>query len=624
MPRDFSSVLNNSVQVYYPVKLCAGDLVPIPAKHKQTVPLSLLYPNIAGSPSPKLFHERAFALWDTSLPDPTRPGVTNPTNATELTSLSQQVAADYYGWQRTKYDRVYNGVVAFEPEGYLDELCLLYGLGGDGNADCRTRVTSYEYNGYVEELQHATPDEINCCGKTNQLVYVPTVSSNGHDLEFPISYLSLENGDLILCPSGGKDTVPEAIVCCGPGPFSCIVCVFVHAFCLKTPPTDTDLLPDATITVKDANDKTIGACITDGTSQVKSSCVNFFFAGLGPSPTPTTPTTVGLGCCCIGLQDNGDYTITITADNYATQTLKVACRHVIPPLGGPISNPDILATEVTLQPTDLTPKDNYVLNNCCGCAPHGDQPNRINRVLLCTLTGPLGILGPINGIQIPLTLAPDSDDGTGYPNPAKFLHWTSGCLPLGGFYACYDRLGTCGIPLVAGDCSAFFNINVSSWIRNVQYLSSRIDFYQFYPGGLNELTCATMLTYENFTGAGCTTINGDLCRDENPFHFAADSFILDTSPIHCPCGNDQRPHAQFTHFLFKFISIYGIGVENYGGIFDVNNCALVNTSSRLCRPIDNFGCTIDTIDSPGFGPILVAHGAVPAGAIRVLAHIIGG
>ena len=77
---------------------------------------------------------------------------TDPLNASGLTSLAMQLAADYYNWQGScGYDEVYPGTYNWTPEGYHD-IIWTYSARQRGGF---TRVMRTYWNQTISEMQHA-------------------------------------------------------------------------------------------------------------------------------------------------------------------------------------------------------------------------------------------------------------------------------------------------------------------------------------------------------------------------------------------------------------------------------------------------------------------------------------
>lgn len=195
MPKDLSGVLPSAVQVVYRTKLCSGNAdPPIPKHYIETITLTQANaPMVSGYPGAKIFHDRVTAQWVGG-------GGANPTNKAQLHSLAVQIASDFYGWRQTNYDRVYNGTVSFDVEGYLDEFVLTYGLDPSGREITSSRVRGWPYNGEPEELLHAGLD---CCDLSGVVVYAPHTTLLGNSMfQFRKVTLFFDAGNLYSCDAG--------------------------------------------------------------------------------------------------------------------------------------------------------------------------------------------------------------------------------------------------------------------------------------------------------------------------------------------------------------------------------------------------------------------------------------
>jgi hypothetical protein len=121
----YSAVIPEAVQVSFPTRVCVdlatGKEPPIwIAKVKiSDVSVGNVFAGQTGFQGTKAFRDLAIA----EIPA----GGITPTNVNELNALAAEIAEEYWKWMTGfAYDRVYNGIVAFAPDGYLDQLEFTY------------------------------------------------------------------------------------------------------------------------------------------------------------------------------------------------------------------------------------------------------------------------------------------------------------------------------------------------------------------------------------------------------------------------------------------------------------------------------------------------------------------
>jgi hypothetical protein len=142
-PTDLASILPESVTVVYPL---TTNGVPQPqTPYVKTVTLASLalpeFAGIKGHNTTKTFHDTDQAM---------TPDGINPTNLTELTALTKQIATDFYRYCAAKLDQKYVGILAWQPEGLTDSITWTY--------QSKPEVSTYLKRGplvdMTEELLH--------------------------------------------------------------------------------------------------------------------------------------------------------------------------------------------------------------------------------------------------------------------------------------------------------------------------------------------------------------------------------------------------------------------------------------------------------------------------------------
>lgn len=255
MSRDLSAVLPAHVAVVYASRRCNG--VPsdtVPDYYVKTVAIADAGWSGAGDghtgfSGTKYFRNAALALYNV--------GGADPTNKTALDSLAVQIAKDFYNWSSISFDAVYNGIVAPDMNGLMDEVEWAYDID-----NCTTRLWTGPYNGQPEELAHHDPAAASCkddLGATTRepcrLVYGPKVTTSAGSTSFPVFELCLVGGRLQW-----TYVTAETIACaCECDPTTSKICATITDDGCGFP-----LGTNATITVKDSGGATVGTCTTTG------------------------------------------------------------------------------------------------------------------------------------------------------------------------------------------------------------------------------------------------------------------------------------------------------------------------------------------------------------------------
>src|SRR6185437_8808665 len=103
----------------------------------------------------------------------------NPTNRTPLDNLAQQIADDYMNWRTRAFDRVYNGIIAPDMCGLIDEVEWRYDaipLSDGPDFGCEdeplvtgvtTRMRSGAWNETPNQLHHLDPAQAECTDANN-------------------------------------------------------------------------------------------------------------------------------------------------------------------------------------------------------------------------------------------------------------------------------------------------------------------------------------------------------------------------------------------------------------------------------------------------------------------------
>ncbi|MBX6311852.1 MAG: hypothetical protein IRY99_02865 [Isosphaeraceae bacterium] len=213
------------VQVRFPVRQCAVDHWPPPARYyTATVSLEdLELPVANGHPGCKVFHDLAPALYQAA---------DGPSNRDQLDELAKLIAQRYYGWRHAARDRVYRGIVAYEPDGSCESVTWAYLQQREYVRHPATPRRAEPREAYLvatyvrpnppdrdpEELHHQLED---CPGRRGSdyeylttLRYVRNPRRDGNDL-----VLDLFEADL-LNPSGDFSEVKVGTIrtniCCSP------------------------------------------------------------------------------------------------------------------------------------------------------------------------------------------------------------------------------------------------------------------------------------------------------------------------------------------------------------------------------------------------------------------------
>lgn len=87
----------------------------------------------------KTFHTTAAAIYTDDAQD----------NSSDTSDLATRIATDYVAWKDFNFDKTYNGIMTWTPEGYND---ILYEY---SSMDCKTRVYASPYNLEWNNLDHA-------------------------------------------------------------------------------------------------------------------------------------------------------------------------------------------------------------------------------------------------------------------------------------------------------------------------------------------------------------------------------------------------------------------------------------------------------------------------------------
>lgn len=156
MSRDYSAVMPSGVMVVFQGRRCSGLVSDtVPSYYTKTVSIADagITPGQSGFSGTQHFRDDALALYNV--------GGGNPTNQTALDALSLQIAKDYYRWRSVAFDVVYNGVVAPDMNGLMDEIEWAYDM-----EDCHTRMFTGPYDGEPEELHHWDPATAGCVDVT--------------------------------------------------------------------------------------------------------------------------------------------------------------------------------------------------------------------------------------------------------------------------------------------------------------------------------------------------------------------------------------------------------------------------------------------------------------------------
>lgn len=127
-----------------------------------------------------------------------------PTNATELSNNATQIATRYYYYLGRQYDVTWNGLIAWEPEGYDD--CVIWnagryrGLGED--LEYSTRVQTQAENLSVDEIQQESTTE---APETGLKLYRFTLNE-----DMGATTANLAEGDVL--EMDGTDTTVDASI----------------------------------------------------------------------------------------------------------------------------------------------------------------------------------------------------------------------------------------------------------------------------------------------------------------------------------------------------------------------------------------------------------------------------
>jgi hypothetical protein len=201
----FNPVLPTQVEVRFPTKVCAGTRPSdFPRWYVVTVNItdpwfqSTPYGGAAGHPGAKIFHDTASALYTNDF--------TTPTNATDLLALVRFIADAFWTWRSEHaFDRVYNGIINYVPEGFTDTIEWTYRA-----EECTTRSRSSPWNWEPEELHHTTAE---CAGTSDCFtLYGQQLHREGTELCLPTYTVCPDPcGETTITPTGHVDCVP---VCC--------------------------------------------------------------------------------------------------------------------------------------------------------------------------------------------------------------------------------------------------------------------------------------------------------------------------------------------------------------------------------------------------------------------------
>jgi hypothetical protein len=233
----YSAVIPKAVQIRFPTKVCTG------VRTGQENPYWIETVNLTDSdvPTNNLFittQQKGFngtkAFRDTAIAQIAAGGGTiTPINETALRGLALEIAEEYWRWiSDIAYDRVYNGIVGFKPEGYLDQIEFTYRFAefpegsetvssvadqsyvsfgttafhtkAGGTLEQTTRVISLPWNAEPEELHHFAGDcpaaaGTGLCGPP--AISVPT-NPGRHQICQTLYQLQLRNSQVIQINTG--------------------------------------------------------------------------------------------------------------------------------------------------------------------------------------------------------------------------------------------------------------------------------------------------------------------------------------------------------------------------------------------------------------------------------------
>lgn len=155
-PNDLDLMVPAHVAVVFPKIQCG--LVTGDYDTPKTVSLTSLalteFTGVTGTIGTKTFHDSCVADYTG--------GVGTPTNDTELTNLAKQLATDYYLWNRQLVDQKWDGIVAFDPEGFSAAYEWTYRRWPDEQSprkhDVTSRIIPATFNDLAFDLFHASDD----------------------------------------------------------------------------------------------------------------------------------------------------------------------------------------------------------------------------------------------------------------------------------------------------------------------------------------------------------------------------------------------------------------------------------------------------------------------------------
>lgn len=440
-------------------------------------------------------------------------------------ALLKQFATDWYNYRLLRFDRVYNGILSYEPEGYTDSIEWTYVEG-----DCTTRAMASldtPADG-VEWLNHDRG--VDCCAPPP-----PGILGGFVDFPYLVTDMRMDDKGQLLITSSLFNVDPfddeRFKVACVQPPAMIDTCCKCGYICVSVSDRCGNPVFGATITITAQDPPPPGSPEFD-----EFTCT----IGQVPGSAPPQPTP-----CCVGITYAGHYQVQIDAPGFISQThtITAVCDQTSP---NGASNGLDATMEPADDPDEPYPVDLWVASRCCPCTPTGRRPDRIPRKLYVTLNGPAEFLGGLAGIPLELDFDPTTDDGwTGLgPPPGGSQRWFA-CTSSGAQYGCYTLDG-CLLPFGAGGCSTPFSAQVATLQSLLTYGSTLVELVTGYAvpcalGGNNGHPCYTTIKVTHFYGPNCDpNSGGSQCPPStdpgNPF---APKIYTNGYPfckIQCPCN----------------------------------------------------------------------------------------